>query len=142
MTRILILVENLPVPFDRRVWQESCALGAGDQVVVICSMGDRCDIDPEIVLDGVRILRYPLRAAIGGPSGYARKDSLALLHTRRPAPAFAKAVDVLLNDPEDWTGRSALGRARVAEQLSRAISREQLIKPYESPLGQANGRSG
>ncbi len=23
---ILIVVENLPVPLDRRVWQESCAL--------------------------------------------------------------------------------------------------------------------
>lgn len=34
---ILILVENLSVPFDRRVWQESRALAdAGYQVSVIC----------------------------------------------------------------------------------------------------------
>ena len=34
---ILILVENLPVPLDRRVWQESCALrDAGYEVIVIC----------------------------------------------------------------------------------------------------------
>ena len=34
---ILIIVENLPVPLDRRVWQESCALrDAGYKVVVIC----------------------------------------------------------------------------------------------------------
>ncbi len=25
-SRILIIVENLPVPLDRRVWQEACAL--------------------------------------------------------------------------------------------------------------------
>ena len=34
---VLIIVENLPVPLDRRVWQESCALrDAGYEVAVIC----------------------------------------------------------------------------------------------------------
>src|SRR6266516_2146375 len=34
---ILVLVENLPVPLDRRVWQEACALrDAGYEVAVIC----------------------------------------------------------------------------------------------------------
>lgn len=34
---VLILVQKLPVPFDRRVWQEAVALtGAGYQVHVIC----------------------------------------------------------------------------------------------------------
>src|SRR5439155_972483 len=34
---VLIVVENLPVPLDRRVWQESCALReAGYEVAVIC----------------------------------------------------------------------------------------------------------
>ena len=34
--RVLILVENLPVPFDRRVWQEACALrDAGHHVMMI-----------------------------------------------------------------------------------------------------------
>jgi hypothetical protein len=38
--KILIIVENLPVPFDRRVWQESLALvGAGAEVSVICPKG-------------------------------------------------------------------------------------------------------
>ena len=33
---ILVIVENLPVPFDRRVWQEACALrDAGAGVIVI-----------------------------------------------------------------------------------------------------------
>ena len=35
--RVLIVVENLPVPFDRRVWLEATTLARhGDQVTVIC----------------------------------------------------------------------------------------------------------
>jgi hypothetical protein len=35
--RVLIIVENLPVPFDRRVWQEATTLlQAGYQVSIIC----------------------------------------------------------------------------------------------------------
>ena len=76
---ILILVENLSVPFDRRVWQESRALvGAGFHVTVICPAGAKQDREPEAVIEGVRILRYPLRAASGGPPGYLREYTLAL----------------------------------------------------------------
>jgi glycosyltransferase involved in cell wall biosynthesis len=83
---ILILVENLSVPFDRRVWQESRALtDAGFRVTVICPTGLNQDHDHEEVLDGVRILRYPLRPAAGGPSGYLREYGLALWHTLRLA---------------------------------------------------------
>ncbi|KAA0023854.1 glycosyltransferase family 4 protein [Antrihabitans cavernicola] len=83
---ILILVENLSVPFDRRVWQESRALvGAGHNVTVICPMGGKQDQEREVEIDGVRILRYPLRAATGGPLGYLREYSIALWHTLRLA---------------------------------------------------------
>jgi glycosyltransferase involved in cell wall biosynthesis len=79
---ILILVENLSVPFDRRVWQESLALvGAGYEVTVICPTGAKQDREREAVIEGVRILRYPLRAATGGPLGYLREYTLALWHT-------------------------------------------------------------
>ena len=84
--RILILVENLSVPFDRRVWQESQALaGAGFQVTVICPTGSDRDRERDVVIDGVRILRYPLRAATGGPLGYLREYAVALWHTLRLA---------------------------------------------------------
>ena len=44
---ILILVENLSVPFDRRVWQESRALvEAGFSVTVICPTGSNRDREP------------------------------------------------------------------------------------------------
>lgn len=83
---ILILVENLSVPFDRRVWQESCALvDAGFAVTVICPTGAKQDREREVEIDGVRILRYPLRAASGGPVGYLREYALALWHTMRLA---------------------------------------------------------
>jgi hypothetical protein len=37
VTRILIIVQNLPVPFDRRVWLECQALvSEGDEVAVVC----------------------------------------------------------------------------------------------------------
>ncbi|MCW1959909.1 MAG: glycosyltransferase family 4 protein [Mycobacterium sp.] len=83
---ILILVENLSVPFDRRVWQESRALvDAGFRVTVICPTGMNRDQAPEEVIDGVRILRYPLTPATGGPAGYVREYGLALWHTLRLA---------------------------------------------------------
>ena len=83
---ILILVENLSVPFDRRVWQESRALvDAGFEVTVICPTGANQDREREAVIEGVRILRYPLRAATGGPLGYLREYALALWHTLRLA---------------------------------------------------------
>lgn len=83
---ILILVENLSVPFDRRVWQESRALvDAGHDVTVICPAGTKQDRELEVLIDGVRILRYPLRPASGGPLGYLREYGLALWHTLRLA---------------------------------------------------------
>lgn len=89
---ILILVENLSVPFDRRVWQESRALvEAGYRVTVICPMGTKQDREAETTLEGVRILRYPLRAATGGPAGYLREYSLALWHTLRLALRVRRA---------------------------------------------------
>ena len=50
--RVLILVENLPVPLDRRVWQEACALrDAGYEVCIVCPQM-RGYVAPEEVIDG------------------------------------------------------------------------------------------
>ncbi|MFH8486841.1 glycosyltransferase family 4 protein [Streptomyces longisporoflavus] len=82
--RALILVENLSVPFDRRVWQECTTLrDAGWKVHVICPQGTKRDTEAEVEIDGVRIHRYPLQAATGGPSGYLREYGSALWHTAR-----------------------------------------------------------
>jgi glycosyltransferase involved in cell wall biosynthesis len=96
---ILILVENLSVPLDRRVWQESRALvDAGYRVTVICPMGSKQDQEPDVTIEGVRILRYPLRAATTrGPLGYVREYTVALWHTVRLAIRVRResAVDVV-----------------------------------------------
>ena len=55
--RVLIIVQNLPVPFDRRVWLECRALtGAGYRVAVVCPKGKG---DPAYeVVDGVELYKY------------------------------------------------------------------------------------
>jgi glycosyltransferase involved in cell wall biosynthesis len=82
--KALILVENLSVPFDRRVWQESQALrDAGWEVSVICPQGTKRDTEAYVEIDGIKIHRYPLRAATGGPRGYLQEYGSALWHTWR-----------------------------------------------------------
>jgi glycosyltransferase involved in cell wall biosynthesis len=86
MGHVLILVENLSVPADRRVWQESRALvDAGMKVTVVCPTGAKHDREREVVIEGVRVLRYPLRTAAGGVLGYLREYLVALWSTLRLA---------------------------------------------------------
>ncbi|GAA0952522.1 glycosyltransferase family 4 protein [Nonomuraea longicatena] len=93
--RALILVENLSVPMDRRVWQESTTLReAGWEVHVICPQGTKQDTEPFALVDGIAIHRYPLRAATGGPLGYLREYGTALWHTFRLARRVGP-VDVI-----------------------------------------------
>jgi len=67
--RILIIVQNLPVPFDRRVWLECQALiAAGHGVSVICPKGP-ADA-PYSELEGVRIYRYRPPPVARGILGY------------------------------------------------------------------------
>jgi len=57
---ILIIVQNLPVPFDRRVWQEATSLRRhGFGVAVICPKKGKCTASYER-LEDVDIYRYPL----------------------------------------------------------------------------------
>ncbi|MFE1750522.1 glycosyltransferase family 4 protein [Streptomyces anandii] len=100
--RALVLVENLSVPFDRRVWQECTTLrDAGWEVHVICPRGSKRDTEPEAEIDGVRIHRYPLRAATGGPAGYLREYGTALWHTARLARRVGPVDVVHACNPPD-----------------------------------------
>ncbi|MBI1840444.1 MAG: glycosyltransferase family 4 protein [Verrucomicrobia bacterium] len=75
---ILILVENLPVPLDRRVWQESCALrDAGYQVIVICPKM-RGYVKSEEFLDGIQIYRHWISDEAGGLAGFLGEYASAL----------------------------------------------------------------
>ena len=79
--RVLILVENLPVPFDRRVWQEACTLrDAGWTVSVICPTGKGCEKRYEL-LDDIAIHRYRLPLEAAGALGYALEYGTALFWT-------------------------------------------------------------
>jgi glycosyltransferase involved in cell wall biosynthesis len=79
--RVLILVENLPSPFDRRVWQEATTLHAGGyEVSIICPTGKGCEKRYELI-DGIHVYRYPLRLEASGPKGYLAEYTAALLWT-------------------------------------------------------------
>ena len=79
--RVLILVENLPSPFDRRVWQEACALrDAGYVVSIICPTGRGYERRFEAI-DGIHIYRYNLPIEASGAAGYAVEYSIALIWT-------------------------------------------------------------
>jgi glycosyltransferase involved in cell wall biosynthesis len=79
--RILFLVENLPSPFDRRVWQEAGALrDAGHTVSIICPTGKGCEKKFER-LEGIDIHRYDLPTEGEGALGYLIEYSAALFWT-------------------------------------------------------------
>lgn len=84
--RVLIVVENLPVPLDRRVWLEATTLTAhGYQVSVICPTGRGWDKQYEVI-DGIHIYRYPEPVeAHSGAVAYAREYLHSLIHWFRLA---------------------------------------------------------
>jgi glycosyltransferase involved in cell wall biosynthesis len=87
--RVLILVENLPSPFDRRVWQEACELrDAGYVVSIICPTGKGCEKRFEAI-EEIHIYRYRLPVEASGPAGYAIEYAVALFWS------FALACKVL-----------------------------------------------
>lgn len=76
--KILIIVENLPVPFDTRVWQEATTLVKnGYTVSVICPKA-KGYTETEEVIDGVYIFRHNLPTEGNGPAGYFTEYSTAL----------------------------------------------------------------
>jgi glycosyltransferase involved in cell wall biosynthesis len=88
--RVLILVENLPSPFDRRVWQEAGALrDAGHAVSIICPTGKGYEKNYEVI-DGIHIWRYPLPREAAGALGYLLEYGAALFFS------FALSLVVLL----------------------------------------------
>ena len=80
MTRILIIVQNLPVPFDRRVWLECQALTAsGYEVAVVCPKGKG---DPAYqVLHGVELFKYRPYAPGGSKVSFVAEYAYSFLTT-------------------------------------------------------------
>ncbi len=76
--RVLILVENLPSPFDRRVWQEATTLrAAGYTVTIICPTGPGHESRHEVI-DDIHIHRFKLPLEADGALGYALEYTTAL----------------------------------------------------------------
>ncbi|MBN3888481.1 MAG: glycosyltransferase family 4 protein [Nostoc sp. JL31] len=76
--KVLIIVENLPVPFDRRVWMEATTLQkAGYEVSVISPTGNGFDKDYEII-EQIHIYRHPLPPEESSVIGYLREYSWAI----------------------------------------------------------------
>jgi len=76
-TSVLIIVENLTVPIDRRVWQEARTLrDAGYRVSIICPKGSGFQKSRE-TLEGIEIYRHALWEA-SGALGYLLEYSWAL----------------------------------------------------------------
>ena len=80
MSRILIIVQNLPVPFDRRVWLECGALtSAGHRVTVVCPKGDG---DPSYqVVETVEIYKYRPYAPGGSKLSFVSEYVYSFLAT-------------------------------------------------------------
>jgi glycosyltransferase involved in cell wall biosynthesis len=76
---VCIVVENLPVPLDRRVWKEACALrDAGYRVSVVCPKGKGVFTAGYEVLDGIEIYRHRFWEGSTG-FGYLLEYSTALV---------------------------------------------------------------
>lgn len=76
--RVLIIVENLPSPFDRRVWQEATTLkAAGHTVSIICPTGKGYEKRYEEI-DGIHVYRHSLPVEAKGAAGYLIEYSYAL----------------------------------------------------------------
>jgi glycosyltransferase involved in cell wall biosynthesis len=88
--RVLIIVENLPCPFDRRVWQEAQALHShGYEVSIICPKGRGYEKGYER-LEGVHIYRHSLPFEADSALGYGLEYGLSLVME------FALAIRIAL----------------------------------------------
>ncbi len=95
--KVLIIVENLPSPFDRRVWQEATALrDYGARVSIICPTGKGYEKKFEVI-DGITIYRHSLPKEADGAWGYLLEYGSALFHEFRLALKclFSQGFDVI-----------------------------------------------
>jgi len=75
---VCIIVENQPVPFDRRVWQQARALtDAGYRVSVICPKDPICASSHEFI-EGIQIYRHSIWSG-RGRLGYTVEYAMALV---------------------------------------------------------------
>jgi glycosyltransferase involved in cell wall biosynthesis len=115
-SRVLILLQNEPIPSDRHVWNESRALvRAGYDVTVICPTGEERDRGSFEEIEGVKVHRYEPRRAEERVSDYAIEYLAALWSIRRLARRLAREHPfdlVHACSPPDFLLLAALGLRR------------------------------
>lgn len=90
--KVLIIVENLAVPFDTRVWQEATTLVEnGYTVSVVCPTAKGLTKEYEL-LDGVHVYRHKLPPEGNGFIGYVKEYGVALYEEIRLARKVYKEV--------------------------------------------------
>lgn len=93
--RVIIIIQNLPAPFDRRVWLEANTLkNAGYDVTIICPKMMQFT-KPYEVIDGIKIHRYRLFEAKRGHLSYAIEFGYCLIRT------FMKVLRIAFTDGFD-----------------------------------------
>jgi glycosyltransferase involved in cell wall biosynthesis len=111
MTRVVLCVQNLPIPADKRVWREACALrDAGYDVHVVAPRG--VDQRPREVLDGIAVRRWEPARERPGVVGQVCEALAGLTRTARALQAIEREgrIDVLhVANPPD--GYALLARA-------------------------------
>ena len=110
--KVLIAVENLSVPFDRRVWRECVALAdAGYQVSVISPKGTTTDNNKREKINGISIYRYRIYQSRGGFLSYIIEYLTALIATAwlTTVVFFREGFDVIqICNPPDLLVLTAL----------------------------------
>ena len=144
--RVLIIVENLPVPFDRRVWSEATTLrDAGHSVSVICPKAPGYQRSHEII-DGISDLSPSLADRGAGRSSLFRRvpDRVVL-----GVSAFAESLasSRLRRDPRlqsarpHFPDRSVLQDFRRQELRLRPSRRQSGVLSRQSSAGVASSGS-
>ena len=104
-TRVLIIVENLPLPLDRRVWLEAQTLTRAGYLVSTISPMAKDYVRPYEFIEGVHVYRHPLPVEGNSPKTYAQEYSTALYHQFRLAWKIYRqhGFDVIqaCNPPDD-----------------------------------------
>lgn len=105
--RVLIVVENLPVPFDRRVWLEATTLARhGYRVSVICPKAKGFNRGHETIED-VDVFRYPIPFEARGALGFAAEFAWCFALTSLLSvwvQVFGRGFDILhaCNPPDTF----------------------------------------
>jgi glycosyltransferase involved in cell wall biosynthesis len=114
--RVLLVVENAPVPDDRRVWNEAQSLRrAGYAVAVLAPSMHGSQQPRREVLEGVDVHRFPLRQSESGVAGFLREYALAMWHIWRGIRRVARSgrLDVVhAANPPDFLLAAALAQRR------------------------------